>query len=43
MLILQPRSLYQMVWQQVRDATRNPFGRNNIYIDRAKKIEEFFI
>ena len=32
-----------MVWQQVRDATRKPFGRNNIYIDRAKKIEGFFI
>ena len=37
--ILQPYSLYQMVWQQARDGTRKPFGRNNIYIDLAKKIE----
>ena len=43
MQILQPNSLYQMVWQQVRDAIWKPFGRNNIYIDDAKKIEEFFI
>ena len=32
MQILQPHNLYQMVWQQVRDATRKPFGRNNTYI-----------
>ena len=43
MQILQPHSLYQTVWQQVRDATRKPFGRNNIFIDRAKKIEGFFL
>ena len=39
MQILQPHNLYQMVWQQVCDATRKSFGRNNIYIDRAKKIQ----
>ena len=38
MLILQPHSLYQMLWQQVCHANGKPFGRNNIYIDRAKKI-----
>ena len=43
MQILQPQSLYQMVWQQVRDATWKPLGRNNIYIDCPKKIEGFFI
>ena len=43
MQILQPHNLYQMVWQQIRNATPKPLGRNNIYIDRAKKIEEFFI
>ena len=32
----------KMVWQQVRDATQKPFGRNNICIDHAK-IEGFFI
>ena len=32
-----------MEWQQVRDATRKPFGRNNIYIDDANKIEVLFI
>ena len=35
--------MYQMVWQQIHDATQKPFGRNNIYIDYAKKIEGFFI
>ena len=42
MQTLQPHSLYQMVWQ-ASDATRKPFGRNNIYIDCAKKIEGFCI
>ena len=37
MQALQLRSLYQTVWQQVRDATPKPFGRNNICIDCAKK------
>ena len=32
-----------MVWQQIRDATQKPFVRNNIYIEREKKIEGFFI
>ena len=43
MEVLQPHNLYQMVWQQVRDDTQKPFGRNNIYINRTKKIEGFFI
>ena len=30
-----------MIWQQVRDATRKPFGRNNIYIDHGKKLKGF--
>ena len=41
MHILEPHSLYQMVWQ-AHDATWKPFGRNNIYIDSAK-VEGFFI
>ena len=41
MEVLQPHNLYQMVWQQVHDDTQKPFGRNNIYINRAKKIEGF--
>ena len=43
MQILQPHRLYQIVWEQVRDATRKPCGRNNLYIDCAKKIKGFFI
>ena len=43
MEVLQPHNLYQMVWQQVHDDTQKPFERNNIYINRAKKIEGFFI
>ena len=43
MQIKQPQSLYQMIWQQVCDATPKPFRRNNIYIDCEKKIERFFI
>ena len=42
MQILHPHSLYQTVYQQVRDATRKPFARNDIYIDRAKKTKGFF-
>ena len=37
MQILQPHSLYQMVWQQVRDTTQKPFERKIVHIDRAKK------
>ena len=43
MQILKPHSLYQMIWQQVHDATQKLFERNNIYIDRLKKIEGSFI
>ena len=30
-------------WDQYLPAGRKPFGRNDIYIDRTKKIEGFFI
>ena len=39
MKILQRHSLYQMVWQQIRDSIQKPFGRNSIYIDRAKRLK----